>query len=537
MNAVTPSGKSGAPSDTSSTASGAPPSTSPRALPRLRVGQWLGLTIGVLLLFAVTGIGLALIANHRLSEQRNIVLNQVEPALHDALDLEAALVNEETGVRGYIITAKPEFLQPYYTGRAAEARAYGKLGKPGRITGVTLTGDVQAVRERAHAWQLQFAQPTLRKIHMGHSESVTANVKGKALFDALRVPLEQLQAALNSRLMLARQQLENDASFLQVVLLVAAALILGSLIGAGYLLRRMITRPLAELGREAELVGAGNFEKPVGVPAGPREIVRLGTEIDAMRKRIVSELTIVEGIREQLEAQAVDLQRSNAELEQFAYVASHDLQEPLRKVASFCQALQRRYGGQLDERADQYIEFAVDGAKRMQTLINDLLAFSRVGRSGNDLERVNLNLVLAEAKTSLSNALEESGTTLLADELPSVRGERSLLVSLFQNLIGNAVKFRGEQAPVVRLTVTRQGQDWRISCTDNGIGVEQEYADRIFVIFQRLHTKEAYPGTGIGLAMCRKIVEYHGGRMWLDLEHKPGAEFHFTLPIAKEIKP
>jgi signal transduction histidine kinase len=533
VSAGTPPGASGAPSHTSPVANDVS-NTSPRALPRLRVGQWLGLTIGVLLLFAITGIGLALIANHKLSVQRDIVLNQVEPALHDALDLEAALVNEETGVRGYIITAKPEFLQPYYTGRAAETRAYGKLGKPGRITGVTLTGDVHAVRARARAWRLEFAQPTLRKIHMSHSESVAANVKGKALFDALRVPLDRLQATLNNRLTLAHQQLENDASFLQLVLLVAAALILGSLIGAGYLLRRIITRPLAELGREAELVGAGNFEEPVGAAAGPREIVRLGSEIDAMRERIVNELMIVEGIREQLEAQALDLERSNTELEQFAYVASHDLQEPLRKVASFCQALQRRYGGQLDERADQYIEFAVDGAKRMQTLINDLLAFSRVGRSGHALEPVNLNLVLAEAEASLSGALEESGATLTADELPNVRGERTLLVSLFQNLIGNAVKFRGEQPPVVNITVTRQDGKWQFSCADNGIGVEQEYADRIFVIFQRLHTKEAYPGTGIGLAMCRKIVEYHGGRMWLDLEHAPGAEFRFTMPIAKE---
>jgi signal transduction histidine kinase len=522
-------------------ASSTPPSTSPRTLPRLRVGQWLGLTIGVLLVFAVTGIGLALIANHKLSVQRNIVLNQVEPALHDALDLEAALVNEETGVRGYLVTDKPEFLQPYYTGETAETRAYGKLGKPGRITGVRLTGDVEAVRKRARAWQIEFAQPTVReiqtKIQTSHSETVAANVKGKALFDGLRVPLDRLQAALTSRLTLARQQLEDDANFLQIVLLVAAALILGSLIGAGYLLRRIITRPLAALGREAELVGAGNFEKPVGVTRGPREIVRLGTEIDAMRERIVSELTLVEGIREQLEAQALDLKRSNAELEQFAYVASHDLQEPLRKIASFCQALQRRYGNQLDERAEQYIEFAVDGAKRMQILINDLLAFSRVGRSGTEHELVDLNPVLAEAEESLSSALKESGATVLTDELPSVRGERSLLVSLFQNLIGNAVKFRSEQAPVVRVSVTRQGQEWQFRCADNGIGVEKEYADRIFVIFQRLHTKEAYPGTGIGLAMCRKIVEYHGGRMWLDLDHKPGAEFRFTLPIAKEIKP
>jgi signal transduction histidine kinase len=534
VNAVTPPGESGAQSDTSSAASGALPSTSLRALPRLRVGQWLGITIGVLLLFAVTGVGLALIANHRLSEQRNIVLNQVEPALHDALDLEAALVNEETGVRGYIITANPEFLRPYYTGRAAEARAYDKLGKPGRITGVTLTGDVQAVRERASAWQLQFVQSVLRKIHMNHPESVAISIKGKELFDALRAPLERLQAALNNRLALAHQQLEADARFMQIVLLVAATLILGSLAVAGYLLRRIITRPLAALGREAEQVAAGDFDKSIAVRDGPREVVQLGGEIDAMRRRIVNELTVVEGIREQLEAQALDLTRSNAELEQFAYVASHDLQEPLRKVASFCQALQRRYGGQLDERADQYIEFAVDGAKRMQTLINDLLAFSRVGRSGAEHELVDLELVLGLTKESLSSALEESGATVVADELPKVRGDRTLLVSLFQNLIGNAVKFRGDQAPLVRLGVTRQSGQWQFSCADNGIGVEAEYAERIFIIFQRLHTKEAYPGTGIGLAMCRKIVEYHGGRMWLDLEHTPGAEFHFTLPIAKE---
>src|SRR6202035_2970508 len=164
-------------------------------------------------------------------------------------------------------------------------------------------------------------------------------------------------------------------------------------------------------------VGAGNFEKPVGVSGGSREIVQLGTEIDAMRKRIVSELTIVEGIREQLEAQALDLTRSNAELEQFAYVASHDLQEPLRKVASFCQALQRRYGGQLDERADQYIEFAVDGAKRMQVLIHDLLAFSRVGRSGQGLGPVACETALADARANLSAQIAQAGAVIEAGPL------------------------------------------------------------------------------------------------------------------------
>ncbi|HEY5287804.1 MAG TPA: ATP-binding protein [Solirubrobacteraceae bacterium] len=506
-------------------------------LPRLRVGQWLALTIGVLLAFAITGIGLALVANQRLNSQRRVVLNQVEPALLAALALENALVNEETGVRGYIITANPSFLEPYTQGRANETRAYGELAAIKQLSLEPLTADLRLVRLQAHRWQLRFVDPALLVVRRNHMGSVALSVKGKALFDAIRASLSPLRSDLSRKLKQAQKQLDSDAHFLQTVLLVAAALILGSVIGAGILLRRIITRPLAELGREAEVVAAGNFEKPVGVVAGPREIVQLGGEIDAMRRRIVEELVVVEGIRKQLEAQALDLKRSNAELEQFAYVASHDLQEPLRKVASFCQALQRRYGGQLDERAEQYIEFAVDGAKRMQILINDLLAFSRVGRSGVEHELVDLNPVLAEAEASLSSALKESGATVVAAELPSVRGERSLLVSLFQNLIGNAVKFRGEQPPVVRLSVADQDGQWQFSCADNGIGVEEEYADRIFVIFQRLHTKEAYPGTGIGLAMCRKIVEYHGGRMWLDSEHKPGAEFRFTLPIAKETQP
>ncbi len=269
------------------------------------------------------------------------------------------------------------------------------------------------------------------------------------------------------------------------------------------------------------------------IPSGPREIVDLGVGVETMRQRIVRDLETTREARGRLEVQALELERSNLELEQFAYVASHDLQEPLRKVASFCQALQRRYEGQLDERADQYIEFAVDGAKRMQALINDLLAFSRVGRAATPHEAVPLDGVLSQAVSSLSELIEGSGATVLADELPVVAGERSLLVSLFGNLITNAVKFRGSEPPVVRFQAHRDGGHWEISATDNGIGVEAQYAEKIFVIFQRLHSKETYPGTGIGLAMCRKIVEHHGGRMWLATEHHPGAEFRFTLPVAE----
>ena len=508
-----------------------------KRLPRLRVGQWLGLTIGVLLAFAVIGVGLALLANHKLSNQRSVVLGQVEPALLASLKLENALINEETGVRGYLLSGKTQSLEPYEKGLHAQASAYHQLKWKRNIGGRALSADVSAVRTRTEAWQTQFVTPIMLSIRAGHTGSVPPTLAGKGLFDAIRVALARLRGDLSARLISARHQLNDDANFLQIALIVATALILGSLLGAGFLLRRIITRPLAELGKDAAQVGAGDFAKPVAIGGAPREIVELGDEIDAMRQRIVQELITVESAKAALESQALELNRSNAELEQFAYVASHDLQEPLRKIASFCQALERRYHGQLDERADQYIEFAVDGAKRMQTLINDLLAFSRVGRSGRPLELVDLNEAASEAQASLSSAIEDADAHIVVESLPSIRGERALLVSLFQNLIANALKFRRDEPPAVRISVTADeshGQ-WQFSCIDNGIGVDPEYAERIFVIFQRLHTKETYPGTGIGLAMCRKIVEYHDGRMWLDPNHTSGAQFRFTLPIARAV--
>jgi signal transduction histidine kinase len=507
-------------------------------LPRLRVGQWLALTIGVLLAFAAIGVGLALLANNKLNAQRQVVLDRVEPTLLAALKLENALINEETGVRGYVLSGKTQSLEPYEEGLEAEAQAYREIQQQVNFGGGTaVSADVRMVHARAQAWQTQFVTPILQRTRAGHTGSIPPTLSGKGLFSATRIALEHLHGALSAKLASAKRKLSRDADFMQIVLIVAAALILGSLIGAGFLLRRIITRPLAELGRDAEQVASGDFAKPVTSSGAPREIVELSLEIDAMRQRIVHELSTVESARIALEAQTLELNRSNAELEQFAYVASHDLQEPLRKVASFCQALERRYHGQLDERADQYIEFAVDGAKRMQTLINDLLAFSRVGRSGRELEILDLNEILAEARTTLSHALQDAHASVLAEPLPTVRGERALLVSLFQNLIGNAVKFHGTGAPVVHVSAEREPGQWQLSFADNGIGVDPEYAERIFVIFQRLHTKEAYPGTGIGLAMCRKIVEYHGGRMWLDPNHSTGAQFRFTLPIAEERKP
>lgn len=501
------------------------------------VGALLAMTIGLLLVLAVVGIGLALVAQGELTHNRKLLLDQVGPARRSSLTLENALVNEETGVRGYLITAKAEFLQPYRKGLAAEARAYAAMRAHERTVGAPLAAEITRVQARAEAWRDEFVRPAL--VHPGeHTRAaVRGELKGKRLFDALRASIARLQSTLTAKDNKARDALDKAASTLQLLLVIAAVLILGGVLAAGFLLRRTITRPLARLGEEARRVAGGEFSRPLAIASGPREVAELGAEIDAMRERIAAELETVEAARAELEAQAGELTRSNAELEQFAYVASHDLQEPLRKIASFCQALQTRYGGELDARADQYIDFAVDGAKRMQVLINDLLAFSRVGRSGREWERIDLGAVVAAAQSALAEQLASTGGSIEVGELPSIEGDRAQLISLFQNLISNALKFHGEDRPLVSISARRGEQAWELSVADNGIGIDREYYERIFMIFQRLHSRETYEGTGIGLALARKIVEYHGGKIWLDTDYSRGACFRFTFPIAKETTP
>lgn len=225
-----------------------------------------------------------------------------------------------------------------------------------------------------------------------------------------------------------------------------------------------------------------------------------------------------------------ELVRSNRDLEQFAYVASHDLQEPLRAVAGCVQALQRRYGGRLDERADEFIRHAVDGANRMQALIEGLLAFSRVGTHRGELQRVELDPVLDMALKNVGTAIAESRALIERDPLPGLPVDPIQIGLVFQNLIGNALKFRSGTAPRIEIRARQQGNMWILTVSDNGIGIAPEHFERIFVIFQRLHTREEYPGTGIGLAICKKIIERHGGRIWVESQPGIGSRFSFSLP-------
>ena len=510
---------------------------------KLRSGQWLAITAGGFVLAAMVGIMVTLIALHRLTDARTQVVDRVDPARVAAQVYITALLNQETGLRGYVSTADPSFLEPYTQGTKDAVTARARLDQLAATKRVpNLAENVQAVGLASTSWHLLYVDPTILTVRKegANAQDLPTLSQGKALFDQVRSSFGQLQQDLVTERAAVRTRLRHAARAALLAVIFTAALLLAAAVAAAVTLRRTVANPLSRLARDARRVARGEFDHPVAV-TGPRDIAGLSTDVESMRRRILAELEVVNGARARLEEQTIDLQRSNAELEQFAYVASHDLQEPLRKVASFTGMLQHRYQGQLDDRADQYIDFAVDGAKRMQVLINDLLAFSRVGRVGAQQEIVSMEEAAADAVKNLSTAIEETGAVVeIHGPLPDVRGDRSLLTALLQNLIGNAIKFavEGDGPRVdVRVAGGADGEAYTFSVTDNGIGIAPRHADRIFVIFQRLHPKEEYTGTGIGLAMCRKIVEFHGGHIWLERsgedgdEATRGATFHFTLPV------
>ena len=250
---------------------------------------------------------------------------------------------------------------------------------------------------------------------------------------------------------------------------------------------------------------------------------------EALKEENVERLRAEEAIQRYTK----ELERSNQELQQFAYVASHDLQEPLRMVSSFLTLLERRYGPQLDKDAKDFIHYSVDGAIRMQALINDLLEYSRVGTRGKSFTEIDLNEVMSQAKSNLKIAIKENKANIICHRLPIVYGDDTQLTQVFQNLIGNAIKFHGENSPGIHISSERKNGNYEITVKDNGIGIDPQYKERIFLIFQRLHNREEYPGTGIGLAICKRIIERHGGTIWVESKIGEGSAFHFSLP-AKE---
>jgi signal transduction histidine kinase len=459
------------------------------------------------------------------------VINRWQPAYTTSQELLADLVNQETGVRGYTLGKDPAFLQPYTQYKATQRTQEASLRKllAGRRELQSSLTNFTAVAE---AWRSDIAVPFIARVAKGDptvADEATSKT-AKAAFDKIRAANAKLTADIRAARDQAKRERITALTYVWVAVSASAVLILifGFLLWRG--LRKSVLEPIEGLAAQTREVAGGEIDKQI-VEAGPPEIAGLGRDVDTMRARIASELARVEHARVRLMERSEELARSNADLEQFAYVASHDLSEPLRKVANFCQLLERQYADQLDDKAKQYIGFAVDGAKRMQILITDLLSFSRVGRTTETFAPVDTNAAATRALANLDDRIVAADAEIVRGNLPVVVGDPTLLVALFQNLVGNSLKYHiPERRPRIEISAERRGTDWLFTVSDNGIGVDRQYAERIFTIFQRLHLRDEYGGTGIGLALCRKIVEFHRGKIWLGEKDDPGATFQFLIP-------
>jgi signal transduction histidine kinase len=518
-----------------------------RGVPVLTVQNWFR---GVIVVMAVLLIGSAAIIAASIAHGRTLTDHlqvSILPAQAQAYRLQAALIDQEAAVRGYGITADPQFLQPYAEGVAIEADAAARLRKLAAGQ-QPLAGDLSNIERAAAGWRQSAAIPLIDRARRGPLSAGDAGLleQSKLAFDHLHTLFTRQNADLAAATAHARISVNHVRNIQTWIFTLILAVLLLAAVALTLVWRSVVAQPLSRLREASRQVVSGDFGHKIE-PTGPADLQAVAEDVEEMRSALVAALEAANAATEtatrqasELDAHAAELSRSNAELEQFAYIASHDLQEPLRKVASFCQLLEQRYGDKLDDRARQYIDFAVDGAKRMQVLINDLLAFSRVGRVSDVHVRVPLDQTLDGAIAALAAQIEESGAAIERPELlPAVTGDPTLLTMLWQNLIGNAIKFRvAGRPPVVRVTFSAEPDGfWSLCVEDNGIGIGPEFAEKIFVIFQRLHGRDSYPGTGIGLAICKRIVEYHGGNITLDSSYAEGARFCFTLPRTESAEP
>ncbi|MFF0570118.1 ATP-binding protein [Streptomyces sp. NPDC004041] len=504
---------------------------------RLSVQSWVHLILGGFVVVVCGCLVIGGLVLSRMSERTDELVDRIQPARSVSFQLQNALLDQETGVRGFALTGDRSFLEPYEAGRSAERE---RLAQARQLVGgdERLAKDLDAVEAAAVRWRQDKAEPLIAAVRQaGPSRSgATAQLQSsKSAFDDLRRTYTAQQEHLAEARDGARGDLNAARTTRDWVVGILLGVLVLTIVALSVLLHRVVGVPLSRLRAASEGVRSGAFGKRIEIK-GPSDVQAVAWAVEAMRRRLADELAEAQHRESLLAEQTGELRRSNSELEQFAYVASHDLQEPLRKVASFCQLLEKRYGTELDDRGKQYIAFAVDGAKRMQVLINDLLTFSRVGRVHDGWKPVDLGRSLDRALGNLAAAVEESGAAVeRPEELPELVGDATALTMVWQNLIGNAVKFRHpDRSPRITVDCVREDENWHLTVSDNGIGIAPEFADKVFVIFQRLHARDEYDGTGIGLALCRKIIEFHGGRIWLEPEPGEGTRIHFTLPVAPE---
>lgn len=490
-------------------------------------------SFGLLLALLLFLVGLSLY-NFRLLGQASAYSTRSYQTIYQSEALLQSLLNMETGVRGFLVTGEEPFLDPYDQGRA-NFRMHLNNARQLLNTRPDQLVRLEELERRQEKWNITMLQPAIESRRNAQdveealiTASARANERREAM-DEMRNVIRRIEDQENTLLAARGAQVQQRRATFETILW-----------GAG-LFSILLTGALALFAaRAASQVAAAQTT----LEASNAQLTHAKAIADA-------EIEQRRAAEEKLESAVQDLKRSNAELEQFAYVASHDLQEPLRAVAGCVQVLQKRYGGKLDDRADQFIGHAVDGAQRMQNLINDLLAYSRVGTHGKAFGEVSMEKTADYALRNLSERIKETGVQVTRDALPDVWGDSGQLELVLQNLISNALKFRGETEPQVHIGyelrrvestpelngnngshAERSAQPQHVfSVRDNGLGIEPQYFQRIFVMFQRLHTRTEFPGTGIGLAICKKIVERHGGTIGVQSTPGEGATFWFSLPV------
>jgi signal transduction histidine kinase len=426
-------------------------------------------------------------------------VNQSQQTLQKLESVLSSLKDAETGQRGYLLTGRESYLEPYTTAIGTIDREIAQLK---RLTATNRSQQQQIASLepliRNKLAELQQTVDLKKNQNPAAARQLVLTDRGKELMDRIRATIEQMQEQEQEQLRDWLKAKELDAQSGQWTFLLGVIFTLF----AFYLVYRTVQQETRDR-KQAE----ASFRQ-------------LNEQLEAKVQERTSELNETN----------TNLLHSNRELEQFAYVASHDLQEPLRAVNSYAQLIVRKYQGNLDAKADKYLGYIMDGATRMQQLIDDLLSFSRVGTRGKLLELIDGEVVLSQVLDNLQIAIAQSHAVVTHDPLPTIMGDEIQLIQLLQNLISNAIKFHREEQPKVHVSAEHRENEWIFSVRDNGIGMEPEYFDRIFMIFQRLHSRSEYPGTGIGLAVCKKIVERHGGRIWLESTLGVGTTFYFTIP-------
>ena len=486
-------------------------------------------SFGLLLALLLFLVGLSLY-NFRLLGQASAYSTRSYQTIIESESLLQSLLNMETGVRGFLVTGEEPFLDPYQQGRANFDRHLSNARTLMRAVPeqIVRLDELERLQQK---WVETLLQPAIERRRGAQNleqalatASARANERKEAM-DEMRNVIRRIEDQENILLQARGAQVQQRRRIFETIL------------WGGGLFSILLTGALALFAART----AGQ------VALAQSNLQESNAQLTRAKAKVEAENEQRRAAEEKLESAVQDLQRSNAELEQFAYVASHDLQEPLRAVAGCVQVLQKRYGGKLDARADQFIEHAVDGAQRMQNLINDLLAYSRVGTHGKEFGEVSMEKTADYALQNLSERIKETGVQVTRDALPDVWGDSGQLELVLQNLVSNALKFRGETDPLVHIgyqlrrvegapdangQVQISGQPQHVfSVRDNGLGIETQYFERIFVMFQRLHTRTEFPGTGIGLAICKKIVERHGGTIGVQSVAGEGATFWFSLPV------